>query len=54
MTVSPIPTDSLLQKARRFGLIDYFKAAFVVKPSKMIKWNAIALTGRKGVHEGAK
>ena len=54
MTLGPIPTDSLLQKVRRFGLIDYFKAALVVKAGEMIKWNAVALTGRKGVHERAQ
>jgi hypothetical protein len=54
MTLGPIPTDSLLQKVRGFGLIDYFKAALVVKRGEMIKWNAVALTARKGVHERAQ
>jgi hypothetical protein len=54
MTLGAILADSFPQEGRRIGLIDNGETGLTVKVREMVERNAIALAGRKGVHEGVK
>jgi hypothetical protein len=54
MTLGSILADSFPQEGRRIGLIDNGETGLTVKVREMVERNAIALAGRKGVHEGVK